>query len=247
MTVDAHDLGAILGVWAHPDDEAYLSGGLMATAVDDGRRVVCVTVTKGEAGFPDDDTRSTAERTALRVSECAACLEVLGVAEHHWLDYPDGGCHLVDPAEPVAKLTALIDEVQPDTVLTFGPEGMTGHDDHMAVSRWTTLAFHRAGGPGRLLYATKTPDWNERFNGHIDLDQVMMVEGMEPPAVSPEALAVWFRAEGALLERKVRALRAQPSQIDPLYEVVGETAFHALVAEEFFREARPGDWPDDQR
>jgi len=52
------DLGTVLGVFAHPDDEAYLAGGLMATAVDAGRRVVCITATRGELGFPDDDPRS---------------------------------------------------------------------------------------------------------------------------------------------------------------------------------------------
>ena len=47
------DLGTVLGVWAHPDDEAYLSGGLMAMARDAGSRVVCVTATRGELGTPD--------------------------------------------------------------------------------------------------------------------------------------------------------------------------------------------------
>lgn len=237
MNRDGHDLGSILGVFAHPDDEAYLCGGLMMAAVDDGRRVVCVTATRGEAGFPDGDTRPIAERQAVRASECAASLEVLGVTEHHWLDYPDGGCHLVDAREPVAELTALIDEIRPDTVLTFGPDGMTGHGDHVAASRWTTAAVHQARAPTRLLYATKTPDWNDRFRVHIDLDGVMMVEGMKPPAVEPDALAVWFRAEGPLLERKVAALRCQASQIEPLATAVGEVAFRDLVADEFFREA----------
>ena len=50
------DLGTILGVWAHPDDEAYLSGGLMAMARDAGARVVCVTATRGELGTPDPRT-----------------------------------------------------------------------------------------------------------------------------------------------------------------------------------------------
>lgn len=249
MTLDPHDLGTILGVWAHPDDEAWLSAGLMATATDDDRRVVCVTATKGEAGFPDGDTRSIVERKALRASECATCLKVLGVTEHHWFDYPDGGCRRVEPAEPVAKLTALIEEVQPDTVLTFGPDGMTGHDDHIAVSRWTTQALRQAPAwttdapsPARLLYATKTADWNRRFSASIDPAKVMMIEGMEPPGVEAEALAVSFRAEGQLLDRKLQALRAQASQIEPLYEMVGELAFGELIAEEFFRNARADEW-----
>jgi len=71
------DLGSILGVWGHPDDEAYLSAGLMALAVDAGRRVVCVTATRGEAGFPTNDPRSVDERKTLRQAELAACLAVL--------------------------------------------------------------------------------------------------------------------------------------------------------------------------
>ncbi|NED98415.1 PIG-L family deacetylase [Phytoactinopolyspora alkaliphila] len=253
MRLDAHELGTVLGIWAHPDDEAYLSGALMAASVDDGRRVVCVTATKGEAGFPDDDGRTADERRMLRVTECAASMEILGVAEHHWLGYSDGGCHLIDPAVPVAKLAALIDEIRPDTVLTFGPDGMTGHDDHMAVSRWATLAVRRTAAtstsdgtphrtPPRLLYATKTQDWNERFGAHIALDAIMMVEGMTPPAVEPEQLAIWFRPDTALLDRKVRALRAQSSQVDPLYRALGDAAFHDLTAEEFFRDASFEDW-----
>ena len=47
---DVRSLGTILGVWAHPDDEAYLSAALMALAVQNGQRVVCVTATRGELG-----------------------------------------------------------------------------------------------------------------------------------------------------------------------------------------------------
>ncbi len=46
----AAGLGPVLGVWTHPDDEAYLCGGLMAAAAGAGARVVCVTGTRGERG-----------------------------------------------------------------------------------------------------------------------------------------------------------------------------------------------------
>ena len=49
------DLGTLLGIWAHPDDETYLAAGLMAQAVRDGRRVVCVTATRGEGGSMDEE------------------------------------------------------------------------------------------------------------------------------------------------------------------------------------------------
>ena len=238
------DLGTILGVWGHPDDEAYLAGGLMAAAVDAGRRAVCVTATRGEAGFPDDDQRSHDERRTLREAELTASLAIIGVSEHHWLDYADGGCHLVDVDEPVALIRSLIEEVRPDTVLTFGPDGMTFHDDHIAVGRWTTLAFRQAGVPGmRLLYATKTRDWVDQFIVSIDPDRVMMVEGSEPPATAADQIAVHFVLDDGQLDRKVRALKAQASQVGTLLDQVGEAGFGDFNRDEFFRRPTPADWP----
>jgi LmbE family N-acetylglucosaminyl deacetylase len=145
MTVNTTgEIGDVVGVWAHPDDEAYLSAGLMAQAVAAGRRCVCVTATKGEAGFRDDDPRSVEERSRVREAELATCLDILGVTEHRWLGYADGRCAEVDDDEGATRLAAVIDEVRPDTVLTFGPDGGTGHTDHIAACRWTTAAVDRA-------------------------------------------------------------------------------------------------------
>jgi LmbE family N-acetylglucosaminyl deacetylase len=241
------DLGTILGVWAHPDDEAYLSAGLMARAVAQGRRVVCVTATRGEAGFPDHDTRTITERAALREAELAACLRVLGVTEHHWLDYFDGQCDRVDPDEAAAKIAAIIDEVQPDTVLTFGPDGMTGHVDHIAVSRWTTLAVRNRydADTARLFYATKTQGWADRFMAAVDPLTVMMVEDAAPPASPPSDLAITYVLDDDLNDRKVEALLCQSSQIDSLVEQTGLPVFRELNREEFFRAVTAADWDEE--
>jgi LmbE family N-acetylglucosaminyl deacetylase len=238
------DLGHLLAVFAHPDDEAYLAGALMAVAADAGRRVVCVTATRGELGFPADDPRSPAERKAVREAELAACLTVLGVEDHRWLDYPDGGCVHVPDHEPAGRLAALIDEVRPDTVLTFGPDGQTFHDDHISVSRWTTYACRRAAHPTRLLYAAMTPEWTAAFGEVIDLDQVMMVPGAVPPTIPVEQLELRFLPEGTLLERKIDALACQASQIGPLIEQVGRAEFARLTRDELYRAPTAEDWPE---
>lgn len=241
------DLGSILAVFAHPDDEAYLAGALMAVAADAGRRVVCVTATRGERGFPDDDPRPPEERAAVRTAEMAACLAELGVTEHHWLDHPDGGCAAIDEDGPVTHLRALIDDIRPDVVLTFGPDGQTFHDDHITVGRWTTLAHRAAAHDSRLLYATATPEWNELAGQHIDLDMVMMVPDIEPPTTPAHELAVWFAADDELLDRKVRALECQASQVAGFIAHVGFDVYRAMARDEFYREPRPDDWPADAR
>ncbi len=242
MITEPYELGTVLGIWGHPDDEAYLSAGLMMGALAAGNRVVCVTATRGEAGFPDDDPREIDERVAVREAELAACLDILGVTEHHWLSYPDGGCHLVPDDEPVDRLSALLDEIRPDTVLTFGPDGQTGHVDHIAASRWTTLACRRAAPEARLLYAVMTPEWVADFMSATEIDQVMMVEGMQPPTTHAEDLALWHQLDDEPLDRKVRALRAQASQVEPLVAQTGVDEFRALNRDETFRLASASDW-----
>ncbi len=236
------ELGTILGVWGHPDDEAYLAAGLMARAVDAGRRVVCVTATQGELGFPADDPRPEDERKAVRRAEMAASLAVLGVTEHVWLDYGDGRCDEVPDDEAVARLLPILDEVRPDTVLTFGPDGGTGHPDHIAACRWATLAVARSELVGvRLLHSTRSPDWAERFTSGFDRSQITMVEDLEPEATEFDDLAVWFSCDDDLLDRKVRALRAQASQVEPFIALVGEQVYRELNREEFFRPPLAGD------
>ena len=238
------DLGTILCVWAHPDDESYLCAGLMAAAVDAGRRVVCVTATRGEAGFADVDPRSVEERTALRTAELEACLEVLGVTEHHWLDYPDGGCADVPDAEGAARIAELIHEVRPDTMLTFDIDGGTGHDDHMAVSRWTTLAWRDTAPEAALWYSTQTDEWNETFLTDVPIDQVMMKPDFPLPATPVDELVLWYRLDDDQVARKVKALRCQASQTDSLHDQLGPDAYTELARDEFFRAATDEDWAE---
>ena len=120
---------------------------------------------------------------------------------------------------------------------TFGPDGGTGHSDHIAACRWTTRAVQLAGlRDTRLMYATKTRRWHDEFFAGVDPASVMMVEGMETEALDESELGVWFECDDELLPRKVAALRAQVSQVEPLVSEIGLEAFGAAVREEFFRD-----------
>jgi LmbE family N-acetylglucosaminyl deacetylase len=226
------DLGTILSVWAHPDDENYGCGAIMAEAVRAGQRVVCVTATRGELGSTDETRwRNGPELAAVRTAELAECLAVLGVRDHRWLDYPDGGCADVPDAEGEARIREIVEEVQPDTVLCFGPDGGTWHPDHIATSRWATAAA--AGTPARVLHSMHTTEWQTYIESLIEPDRVMMAD--RPPVYAPvEDFALLYRAEGELLDLKYRAMLCQASQVGPMIGWLGADMYRRMLAEEGF-------------
>jgi LmbE family N-acetylglucosaminyl deacetylase len=227
------ELGTMLVVGAHPDDETFTTGGLMARNVLSGNRVVCVTATRGEAGSQDLERWPPADMGRIRQAELKRCLGVLGVREHHWLDYIDGQCDTVDPGEATAKIRGVIEDAQPDSVLTFGPDGMTGHSDHKCVSAWTSAAFEQAAKPGaRLYHATQTPEWADRF---VPIMNRFNVFGPGTPPRTPAAeLAIDFTLPPDLAEVKVDALSQQTSQIEGMMSVFGRELFAEGVSQEFF-------------
>ncbi|MEP6758177.1 MAG: PIG-L family deacetylase [Actinomycetota bacterium] len=234
---DAASLGTILGVWAHPDDDIFLTAGLMAAAVRAGARVVDVTATRGEGGSMDEERWPSATMGEVRTAELLRSLEILGVTDHRFLDGPvdvDMDAHLDEAG--AAQVWAIVDEVQPDTILTFGPDGMTGHRGHMDVCRWATEAFEAAAKPGaRLYYATQTPEFVaevvpaiERFN---------IFRPGTPPVTPREQLGIDFGVEGDLLDLKIASLEAHESQIEGLLEVFGDEGLRRFLRDESFRDA----------
>jgi LmbE family N-acetylglucosaminyl deacetylase len=230
---DIAELGTILGVWAHPDDEAYLSGGLMALARDNGSRVVCVTATRGELGTADPARWPPDRLAAQRTLELARSLEILGVTEHHWLGYRDGQCATVDPDDAVARLCEVVELVGADTVVTFGPDGFTGHPDHQQVGRWTAAAFDRAAPSGsRLLQVAAGDRRTKRWNA---LNQRLGVFAAGYPKTVPDdRLTVDLHLDRDTAARKVRALAAQTTQTAGLIEHLGLPCYTEWVSEESF-------------
>lgn len=227
-------LGTVLMIWAHPDDETYLAGGLSAVLTDAGQRVVCITATRGEAGVAGSPAALRDELAEVRTVELEAALRILGVEEHHWLDYPDGGCADIDADTAAARIGRVLDDVRPDTVVTFGPDGFTGHPDHRAMSRWTDLALTRTSRTPRVLHAVTREEVVDR---QLDEDFGVFEWG-RPRVCSDHELDVLLELDGVLLDRKVEALRAQASQTGGLVEAVGLERFRAWVARESFAEPR---------
>jgi len=236
MGLSIPDLGTIASIWAHPDDETYVSGGIMAEAAALGQRVVCVSATAGERGTDDPDTWPPARLGRVRRWEAAAAMAVLGVADHRFLDYPDGGMRDLDPAEPVARLADLLAEVAPDTVLTFGPDGGTFHPDHQTISAWVGAAWRKVGRPCRLLHAVLSDRHIARWGALYEQWGVFMTD--ERPIGTPvERLAVHLELSPETLDRKVAALTAMHTQTAPALALMGADNYRALNAREYFVDA----------
>ncbi|HKH25188.1 MAG TPA: PIG-L family deacetylase, partial [Acidimicrobiales bacterium] len=222
---DAASLGTVLGVWAHPDDETYLSSGLMALARRAGGRVVCVTATRGEHGTDDPERWPPGRLARTRDLEMAAAMAILGVDEHRWLGLEDGTLADQPHAAGAERVDALIDEVAPDTIVTFGPEGMTGHADHRAVAGWVDDAWRRSGRPVRLLQATTTDRFAVEF---ADVHAAVPVFGPGLPRRTPDAdVALTVGLNDELQDLKLAALRAQATQTHGLMAAIGEDRFRA--------------------
>ena len=225
-------LGRIVAVWAHPDDESYLAAGVMAVARRLGQSVTCVTATTGD--FADDDSaRPTAG--LLRQRELDMALDLLGVDDRVQLDLGDGRCQHADEVAATSAIASVIESRRADTVITFGPDGLTGHADHRAVSRWTTVAVDRAGRPTRLLFTAMTPelhaadaDVNERFS---------VFEPGCPTLHDERSLALRIVLDGEWLDRKLAALHAHASQTHGLIEAIGLDRYRQYVATEQFIDA----------
>ena len=130
----------------------------------------------------------------------------------------------------------LIEEIQPDTIVTFGPDGMTGHSDHQAVSDWTTTAWIRAGRPGRLWYATVTPEFHRTW-GAVNDEIGFWFAGSSPPSDHSSDLAYAVHCEGELLDRKFAALTAHRTQTSSLIELLGPDRYRQWWSRESFVDA----------
>jgi len=147
----------LLAAYAHPDDEAFSTGGLLSQYAAAGVDIVLVCATRGEEGEISDPSFATHENLGeVRESELRCAAETMGVKQLYFLDYRDSGMEgtpenqdprafMNAPAEEVvAKLVGIIREVKPDVIVTFEPHGGYGHPDHIAIHNHTVAAFHAA-------------------------------------------------------------------------------------------------------
>ncbi len=217
---------SLLAVFAHPDDEAFSSGGILTHYAKLGVRVELLCATRGEAGKITDPNLSITDLGKHREHELRLACAAMDISEPRFMDYHDSGrlerlrkddplaTINIDYLEMEQKIIEVIRETKPQVLLTFDPHGGYNHPDHLSVYRAASAAFFSSGhleeAPKRLFFTAfpleTMKEWIKQPGGP-------MTPGMTPEVfgVSADTIAVTFDGS-AYTEQKLAALAAHGSQ-----------------------------------
>jgi LmbE family N-acetylglucosaminyl deacetylase len=139
LSAQAQATRPLVAVFAHPDDERVI-GPLLSRLAREGRETHLVIATDGAKGVRDfAQIPAGAELAAARAKEASCAANRLGVRQLHLLGLPDGGLASFDVLGRLrSALAEIVDSLEPAGIISFGPEGGTGHPDHRLVGNVVT-------------------------------------------------------------------------------------------------------------
>jgi LmbE family N-acetylglucosaminyl deacetylase len=255
----------LMAFFAHPDDEAFGTGGTLTKYAAEGHDVYLVTATRGEAGrIAAPDLATEADLPHVREQELRCACQAYGIHPPRFLDYVDGQLPAVHQGQAVGKVARIIREIRPHVLITFGPNGIYGHYDHIAVHRWATIAVDLADDPDcfpeHLSGACRPHRVNKLYYRILPQEQVdAMGEGDQPAAVTmdgvPFPFVGWQPDQITTvidisdhMEAKLRGIQCHATQVGPqsrFAEEADEVARAPWFRYEHFTLARSTlDWPE---
>jgi LmbE family N-acetylglucosaminyl deacetylase len=254
MEVDMDTRLRLMCVLAHPDDESLGTGSTLAKYRSEGIETFLVTATRGERGWngPANQNPGLQALGRTRTAELEAAAGVLGLTEVNFLDYIDGDLDQADPSEIIGKIVSHIRRVKPHVVITFGPDGVYGHPDHIAISQFATAAVMCAANRGycdphnlpahqvaKLYYLTTSCDLMVTYKSAFG-EICMPVDGVDRKGVMWEDWAHSAVIDGGNLWRAtLQAIRCHKSQLAPYGDLnrLSEELHHHLWAKRTYYRA----------
>jgi N-acetyl-1-D-myo-inositol-2-amino-2-deoxy-alpha-D-glucopyranoside deacetylase len=257
----------LLLVHAHPDDETITTGATMARYAAEGAHVTLVTCTLGEEGeiLVPELAQLAADRAdqlgGYRIGELKRAMAALGVTDYRFLGgagcYRDSGMidtpqnnhprafWRADPERAAAQLAEVLCEVRPQVVVTYDPDGLYGHPDHIQAHRVTMRAIELAADVWRVrkVYFPSEPrallaKGIERFAASAENPFAGITDVDALPFVTPdEKLGARIDAS-AYAGAKEAAMRAHATQVDPgtwLYELAENLGLEPVGVEYYLR------------
>lgn len=252
----------LLGVFAHPDDESWGLGGTLAKYAAQGAFTALLCATRGEVGEVADPSLASPDNLAqVRSLELRRACRILNVRRLRFLGVTDGQAHAWDQERVKRQIVRTIRELRPQVVVTFGPDGITRHPDHVTIGRLATEAFHLAGDESQYLRQLKHPGLKPHRPARLyyvsSLPRTLARKAMERlsrQGVDTQTLLKEF--EGFVIEdrkvttaidttgffgKKLQALRSHQTQNpkDSLLNRYPEPVLRQLFAHECFTLAYP--------
>jgi N-acetyl-1-D-myo-inositol-2-amino-2-deoxy-alpha-D-glucopyranoside deacetylase len=263
----------MLACFAHPDDEAFTASGVLAASTARGVQVRLICTTCGEEGDIRQAGLATRETLGqVRYQELQQSCAILGVQAPIMLGYRDSGWgdspaqyhpHAFVQAPPLQVIGRLVEEMRrfkPHLVLTFEPEGLSGHKDHQAISRYTTAAVQVAGDPaafpeqvqaGLWPYTPQRLFYVARIQGHrMQRATLLQQAGLDVPFPDPahmpsqgiplEQLHVMLDVT-PYLDQKLASMRCHQTQTTPdwTFDQVPRDITVAILGREYLIQAHP--------
>ncbi len=157
------DWSKAVAIVAHPDDMEFGAAAAVARWTGQGKEIVYVMVTSGEAGI---DGLHPDECRPIREREQIDSARVVGVDVVEFLGFPDG---IVEYGLPLRRAVAdVVRRHRPEIVMTgnfretFGP-GALNQADHIAVGRAVLDGVRDAGN--RWIFPEQLVDGLETWGG----------------------------------------------------------------------------------
>ena len=224
----------LMGIIAHPDDEASFGGSLLRYR-ERGAETLLVCLTPGQAATHRGGAANDQQLSEMRRKEFAKSCEVLKVSRGVVLDYPDGKLHRIDLYNAVCELTCHVREFRPDVLITFGTEGgVTGHTDHSMAGVAGSLAFQWAGRNNRYPDQLKDGLQPHRTKKLYHTSHMFELSGRQPITFPPVTATIEV---GEYVEAKIQAFKSHTSQA-PLWPIFEENVRKREPVEQFHLAAR---------
>jgi N-acetyl-1-D-myo-inositol-2-amino-2-deoxy-alpha-D-glucopyranoside deacetylase len=264
----------LLIIFAHPDDETFGTAGVMAAAVERGVPVTVISATRGEAGESAISGLDDPERLGtVRERELREATRQIGVSDVRLLGYRDSGMAGSPSAEhprafvrvPVetaaSRLVSHMRSVRPHVILTFGPEGLYGHPDHVHMHHVALRAIQLASDPSHKGRAASEP-WQVPVLYFAAFPRENMLALLDRPNSPLRSLPVDARAHlgtprsqithtiniepwQASKRAAIASHRTQTAEGGPLAGIPPEVIESQLSAEYFVRVPLPWSSPED--
>lgn len=133
----------IVCIFAHPDDEAFGPGGTIAKLSKE-YNIYLLCATKGQIGKEGRNLRSSSSSLAkIRTNELLKSAKILGVKKVYFLGFKDGELSNNLYHKLASKVQSHLKKLKPEIVITYEPQGVSGHIDHITVSMVTMFSVQK--------------------------------------------------------------------------------------------------------